>query len=93
VKGLAIIDVKNKKWSELEGLAVLSGIEVQNDTNFYLLDNLSLISKSDGLGRKRVEIQSEIVEADFQGNFDMEKIPNAVKNLFFDAFPNFAKAI
>jgi hypothetical protein len=45
------------------------------------------------LGRKRVEIQSEIVEADFQGNFDMEKIPNAVKNLFFDAFPNFAKAL
>ena len=66
VKGLAIVDVKNKKWSELEGLAVLSGIEVQNDTSFYFLDNLSLISKSDGLGKKRVEIQSEIVEADIQ---------------------------
>lgn len=93
IKGLAIIDVKNKKWSELEGLAVISGIEVKNDTNIYLLDNLSLISKSDGLGRKRVEIQSEIVEGDFQGNFDIEKIPNAVKNLFFDVFPNFAQAL
>ena len=93
VKGLAIIDVKNKKWSELEGLAVLSGIEVQNDTNIYLLDNLSLISRADGLGRKRVEIQSEIVEADIQGNFDIEKIPNAVKNLFFDVFPGFAQAL
>jgi hypothetical protein len=89
VKGLAIIDVKNKKWSELEGLAVLSGIEVQNDTNIYLLDNLSLISRADGLGRKRVEIQSEIVEADIQGNFDIEKIPNAVKNLFFDVLSCF----
>jgi hypothetical protein len=56
IRGLAIVDVKNKKWSELEGLAVFSGIELQRDTNFYLLDNLSLISKSDGLGRKRVEI-------------------------------------
>lgn len=93
VKGLAIVDVKNKKWSDLEGLAVLSGIEVQNDTNFYLLDNLSLISKSDGLGRKRVEIQSEIIEADIQGKFDIEKIPNAVKNLFIDAFPGFAQAL
>lgn len=93
VKGLAIIDVKNKKWSELEGLAVLSGIEVQNDTNFYHLDNLSLISKSDGRSRKRVEIQSEIIEADIQGNFDIEKIPNAVKNLVFDVFPGFAQAL
>jgi len=93
IRGLAIVDVKNKKWSELEGLAILSGIEFQNDTNFYFLDNLSLISKADGFGRKRVEIQSEIVEADFRGNFDMEKIPNAVKNLFFDAFPNFAQAL
>lgn len=86
VKGLAIIDVKNKKWSELEGLAVLSSIEVQNDTNFYLLDNLSLISKSDGLSRKRVEIQSEILEADIQGNFDIEKFPMQLKTCFLMFF-------
>lgn len=93
VKGLAIIDIKNKKWSELEGLAVLAGVEVQNDTNIYLLDNLSMVSRFDGMGRKRLEIQSDIAEADFQGNFDIEKVPNAVKNLFFDAFPGFAQAL
>lgn len=93
IKGLAIIDFKNKKWSDLEGLAVLSDIEVQNDTNFYLLDNLSFISKSDGRNRKRVEIQSEIIEVDIQGNFDIEKIPNAIKNLFFDVFPGFTQAL
>jgi hypothetical protein len=47
----------------------------------------------DGNGRKRVEIQSEVLEADFQGNFDIEKIPNAAMNFMIDAFPGFAKVL
>ena len=91
--GSAVIDIKNKKWSELEGLAVISGLEVRNDTASYQLDNLSIISRLDGNGRKRVEIQSEVLEADFQGNFDIEKIPNAAMNFMIDAFPGFAKVL
>ena len=93
ISGSADISVKNKKWSELEGLAVLSGFKVRNDTALYQLDNLSLFSKMDGDGRKRVEIQSEIVEADFQGDFDIEKIPGAIKLFLMEAFPGFSKSL
>lgn len=93
INGSAVIDVKNKKWSELEGLAVLSGLEVRNDTALYELDNLSFISKMDSEGRKRVEIQSEVLEADFQGNFDIENVPNAIMNFMIDAFPGFSKIL
>jgi hypothetical protein len=93
IHGSAVIDVKNKKWSDLEGIAVLSGFQVRNDTAVYELDHLSFISALDAEGRKRVEIQSEILEADIEGKFDIEKIPNAATNFLFDAFPDFSKVL
>ena len=91
--GSAVIDVKNKKWSELEGLAVLSGLTIQKDTTSYQLDHFSIFSSLDGKGVKKVEIQSDVLEADFKGHFDIEKIPNAVLTLMMEEFPEFSKVL
>jgi hypothetical protein len=93
INGSAVISVKNKKWSDLEGLAVLSGLELRRDTAAYFLDHFALFSRLDGDGNKKVEIQSDVLEADFKGNFDIEKIPGAISLFLIEAFPEFSSSL
>ena len=94
IAGNAVLDMRNRRWSELEGLAVLSDVALTGDSSTFRLENLSLRARLDATsGSRQVEIVSDILDADLRGAFDLEKIPGALINYYLDAFPDFLRPL
>ncbi len=79
IAGDFVLDLRNRGWSNLEGIARLRDVRMANGTDRnYEVDYLLLQSDIDTVGNRSVYVASEVLESQIEGRFNIEQIPQAV---------------
>lgn len=85
------LKLKNKRLSVMEGVArVDSLVIVQDQKKVYLIDFVQAKSNFDSLGKKFFTVESDVLEGQLSGDFDIEQIPNAFLQFLYDNHQKFA---
>ncbi len=87
------MNLKNRTLSTLEGNIDLNEFTVTNGDKEVSVEYLRVISKRNPDSTKTVEVESDVIEAELNGVFDIEKVPNLVGQFFQNQFPLFAHQI
>lgn len=75
------INFKGAKLDEISGMIRVENTTYQEGDKSYLLDNLVISTNTSGDGIRSLEIDSDLVEAGFAGNFNFSELP-----LIFDKY-------
>jgi TamB, inner membrane protein subunit of TAM complex len=85
------LDISGDKLSEITGMVDAKNIVITKDkTKEHKIDSLTIFSTKDADGSKHFDINSEILTAHIDGNFNIEKIPAAFINHFSKNHPRLA---
>ncbi len=72
------VGLRNIKLSEIQGKAQFANLRmVENGTEVYEIDKLSIVSRLTQGNRRIFQLNSEVVEAELEGRFDIQQIPKA----------------
>ncbi len=86
--------VKDKDLASIHGKAHASNIRIMhNDTSLYKIDSLLLTSKFEENGDRLLQLNSEILNAAIQGQYDIGKIPNLFLDYAHRNFPEFSQKL
>lgn len=84
-------DITGDKPSEMTGTIDAKNIFIlKNKTQEHKIDSFSVISNKMLDGKKQFKIRSEVLTADIDGSFNIEKIPSAFINHFAKNHPRLA---
>lgn len=85
------LNLKTNRISDMVGFADLRDVIIlENQETEYRVDSLHIDSKVDAFGDNRVEVVSEILSAEFNGQYDVEQLPNTLLYFVENHYPGFA---
>lgn len=85
------LDLSTNRISDMVGFADLRDVIILEDQEKeYRVDSLIIESRVDGFGENHVQVNSEILTADFNGEYDVEQLPNTLLYFFENHYPGFA---
>lgn len=88
------LDITGNKLSNITGSIDAKNIViVKDESQVHKIDSLKVISTKESNGKKRFDISSEILTANIDGFFNIEKIPNAFINHLYKNHPRLATDI
>lgn len=87
------LNLRNKKIADLIGKATIKDLAITKDTTTYLINKLEAISKLDTSLVRDFTIESEIMNAQINGNFNIDEIPAIFSQYFNDIYPQFTERI
>ncbi len=88
--GDASLNFTGNNLDNFAGMASAYGLSIQKDSIRYQVDSLSLRSSLLDFPRKRLELQSEILTASIEGEFDLLQLPNSIARFVEVNYPNWA---
>ncbi len=92
VSGNFDLNMQGNNLSDMQGQANIDSLSfVHNDTSFYKIDTIVISSTLDELENKHFEVNSEVVDITVNGSFDIQKVPNSLKDYLVEKYPNFAQ--
>lgn len=91
LSGKLNLDLVGGKLNDITGVVDAKDILIiKNKTEQHRIDSLSVISTKDADGTKHFNVNSEILTANIDGMFNIEKIPDAFINHFYRNHPRLA---
>jgi hypothetical protein len=91
VSGDFDLQLINRQDEELQGTGTLNNIiVVHNDTSQYLVDYVTISSSIDTSGQKQFLVDSDLLTANVEGDFDVLEIPKALQQYAQTHFPGFS---
>lgn len=88
VKSKLHLDFVGSNINNTEGIAYLTNTEFYSDKKFYYLDTVSLSSTISDEG-KVIDLQSGILDASLEGQFNTKSLPGAVSEVIRHYYPAF----
>ena len=80
----------NNRLSDIEGTALLNEfIILENNENQYEVDYMSAEAKIDARGEKHFSLKSDLIDANIDGQFDLEQIIPSLKDYLWRNHPGF----
>lgn len=74
-----------KKVDDIIGVINITDTRYKRHNELFKLDKLTLLTFNDSIGERRIEINSDLMDAQMHGNFRFEDLPNAF-NYFIKNF-------
>ncbi|MBC8045233.1 MAG: translocation/assembly module TamB domain-containing protein, partial [Fimbriimonadaceae bacterium] len=74
------INVKGKSLENISGDAIINDVYIKDGTIEYNLKSFTIQASGDSLN-KLLTVRSDLVDADFSGNFSLEKLPAAIQDM------------
>lgn len=92
LSGDITLDLRNSTLADLEGQARVSRFSIlHNQEQRYEVDSIVLSSRFlDTLDNKVFTIRSDVLQADLEGRFDIQQVPEALIRYFHRNFPEFS---
>lgn len=87
------LNFKNEKFSDIEGKAHVHNLRVTEQGQTFQVDSAVISTYLDPLGNKIFSIQSDVLEAEFSGLFEVERIPAMVLQHLTTHYPGFSKRL
>ncbi|MEO0338527.1 MAG: translocation/assembly module TamB domain-containing protein, partial [Bacteroidota bacterium] len=87
------LNLRNQTLSTLEGNIDLNDFIISNGDKEVGVEYLQVFSKRNPDSTKAIEIESDVIEAQLNGLFEIEQVPNLVGQFFQNQFPLFAHQI
>ena len=89
------INVVGEKVSDIVGEVKLSdfNIAIKDEGLAYNLDTISLTSLVDASGEKNLHLESELLNLDLNGQYEVDKIAFAFQDYFVVKFPEYAERL
>ncbi len=85
------LNLVNRELSNVEGEAIIRNFGiVKNNEEVYKIDSVEISSHFDKDSSRTFQIRSEILEANILGEFDIEKLPQAILYYTENNFPEYA---
>lgn len=92
VNGEFDLSLTNRSDQEMQGTGILNNIMIiHNDTSQYFIDSIKISSLVDTSGQKRFLVESDVLNADIDGDFDVLEIPKALQQYAQTYFPGFSR--
>lgn len=86
------LNLKNKRLAIMEGLVrVDSLVMVQDQDKVYQVDFVEARSNFDSLGKKFLIIESDVLNGEIKGDFNIEQIPNTFLQFLYENHQEFAQ--
>lgn len=86
ISGNLDIDTKGNSINTFTGDIVASSIIITKADSIYQLDTVSLVALQTNSGRS-VSLFSDVANGEFEGDYDLEKIPDVVKKILSTNYP------
>jgi hypothetical protein len=84
------LNIRNNTLSKLEGNASIADFVIVNEkVGKTQIDNILFYSNFDSLGNRSFVVESDLLEADLYGLFDIEQVPIAFMQYLEEQFPAF----
>ncbi|MEN0004061.1 MAG: translocation/assembly module TamB domain-containing protein [Bacteroidota bacterium] len=94
VSGDFKLQLINRRDEELQGTGTLNNIIiVHDDTSQYLIDYVTVSSLIDTSGAKQFAVDSDLMNANVEGDFDVLEIPKALQAYAQTHFPGFSNQL
>lgn len=93
LSGNAILNLRNKRFADIEGSIWLSNFRMDDRGKVFELDSVFFQSYFDALGNKRLSVHSDVLNAQLYGLFDVEKIPTAFLQHVKRFYPGFSSRL
>ncbi len=95
IAGLFDIDIKSKdilkgKFDDLQGSAKINNLNFNYKNAYYWIDSLIVRSEVTPFQYRRMSINSELLDADVEGDFKFDRLENSVRNYVHRNHPNIA---
>jgi hypothetical protein len=76
----ATMNVKGKNLDDVIGTANLNKITIKDEATTYTLQSFQVETTGDSL-QKNLNIRSDLLDADFTGDYSLKKLPSAIRNM------------
>lgn len=93
LSGVADLNLRNKRFSDIEGEIRLSRIRAEKDGQIFQLDSAVFSTYFDHFGNKNFMVRSDVLDAELNGLFEIEKIPVAIQQHLARNYPGFSKRL
>ncbi len=89
------INVLGENVSDITGEINLSDFEISiaEENLNYSLDTIALTSTADGMGNKKLHLESELLNLDLEGEYEVDKIAFAIQDYIVVKFPEYAERL
>jgi len=89
------INAVGENISDIEGEVNLSDfkIAIQDEGLEYNLDTIALTSTAEASGNKKIHLESELLNLDLNGQYEVDKIAFAFQDYFVIKFPEYAERL
>jgi len=88
------LNVEGDKISNIIGEVYLSNFKISMNNDLeYNLDTIALRSTANGKGNKSLHLESELLNLDLNGQFELDKIAFAFQDYFEQKFPEYAERL
>ncbi|MFM8448843.1 MAG: hypothetical protein ACKOAY_01945 [Haliscomenobacter sp.] len=91
IGGEIALDFRNTAFSDIEGQAHIRAFRVAEGGQMYQMDSATLATRLDPLGNKVFSIESDVLQAQFSGLFEIERIPAMMLQHIATHYPNFSR--
>jgi len=93
--GAVDLNLRNKTLSELEGNLSVRNLRINHrGEEQYQVDSVVIESEfTDSTGNKRFSVDSDLMQANIEGRFDVTQLPDALLQYFVRNYPAFAKKL
>lgn len=86
LSGILQANLSGRGLNDVEGDLTMNNFYFGNPLGYYQTDSIKLIAAATAFG-KNLEIQSDIMQASLQGNYELEALPNLLLDFVNDYFP------
>jgi len=77
------------KIDDILGVINITNTRYKRNNELFKMDKLTLLTFNDSIGERRIEINSDFVDAQMHGNFRFEDLPNAFNYFIKNYLPSF----